>query len=60
MGTKFLKMGNADILVAYQGQLGSKQPNLKSVLESEVPLPVERPVVRKVKKLSKLLTLEFF
>ena len=53
-------MGNVDILVAYQGHLGPKQPNLKSVLESEVPLPVERPVVRKVKKLSKLLTLEFF
>ena len=60
MGTKFLKIGNVDILVAYQGQFGPKQPNLKSVPESEVPLPAERPVVRKVKKLSKMLTLEFF
>ena len=60
MGTKFFKMGNVDILVAYQGQLGPKQPNLKSVSESEVPLPVERPVVRKVKKLSKLPTFELF
>ena len=38
MGTKFLKVGNIDILTANQGQLDPKQPNLKSVLKSEVQL----------------------
>ena len=60
MGTKILKTGKVDILVAYRGKLDPKQPNLKSVLESEVPFPVLRPNVRKVKKLSKLQILNFF
>ena len=60
MGTNFLKVGNIDILVAYQGELNPKQPNLKSVSESEVSFPVKRPYVRKVKKLSKVQTSEIF
>ena len=41
VGTKNLKYVNNDILVAYQGKLGTKQPNLKSVSESEVSFPVK-------------------
>ena len=60
VGTNFLKVGNIDILVAYQGELNPKQPNLKSVSESEVSFPVKRPYARKVKKLSKVQTSEIF
>ena len=48
--TNFLEICNIDILVAYQGELDPKQPNLKSVSESEVSFPVKRPYVRKVIK----------
>ena len=60
MGTEIFKTSKVDILVAYRGKHDPKQSNLKSVLESEVPFPVLRPNVRKVKKLSKLQILNFF
>ena len=40
---KNFRMGEVDILVAYQGKPGPKQPNLKSISEPEVLFPVERP-----------------
>ena len=55
-----MKMGKVDILLVYQGEFDPKQPNLKSVSESEVPFPVKRPCVRKVKKLSKSQISKFF